>query len=142
MASFYMQWHGPAGLKKIAIKCRFMSQLLMEQLGQFGIHFATNNKDYFDTVAIKVNESGFSSADFVLAQFHKHGINLRKINQNHVGVSFDELTTVYDLDTIVDIFASLKKGKRQGDFTNLSEYEGRKYIPVGDHLKRTDKYMD
>ena len=75
-----MQWHGPAGLKKIAIKCRFMSQLLMEELAKFGIVFATDKKDYFDTVAIKVKESGFSSADFVLAQFHKHGINLRKIN--------------------------------------------------------------
>lgn len=32
MASFYMQWHGPAGLKKIAVKCRFMSQLFMEEL--------------------------------------------------------------------------------------------------------------
>lgn len=25
MASFYMQWHGPAGLKKIATKARFFS---------------------------------------------------------------------------------------------------------------------
>ena len=67
MASFYMQWHGPAGLKKIAIKCRFMSQLLMEELERFGILFATDKKDHFDTVDIKVMESGFTSADFILA---------------------------------------------------------------------------
>lgn len=114
----------------------------MEELDKFGIKFATDRKDHFDTVAIKVTESGFSSADFVLAQFHKHGINLRKINQNHVGIAFDELTTIYDMDKIIDIFASLKKGSRSSDFTSLEDYEGRRYIPMGDHLKRTDKYMD
>ena len=52
------------------------------------------------------------------------------------------MTTVYDLDTVVDIFASMKKGKRNADYTNLEDYEGRKYIPLGDNLKRTDKYMN
>jgi|TARA_B110000305_G_scaffold197483_2_gene223129 glycine dehydrogenase len=33
MASFYIQWHGANGLKKIANKVRFMSQILMEELG-------------------------------------------------------------------------------------------------------------
>ena len=32
MASFYMQWHGPNGLKKQADKLRFMSQIFMEEL--------------------------------------------------------------------------------------------------------------
>ena len=54
MASFYMQWHGPNGLKKIANKCRFMSQIFMEELSKYGIEFATDPKNYFDTVAIKV----------------------------------------------------------------------------------------
>lgn len=99
MAAFYMQWHGPAGLKKIAIKCRFMSQLLMSELEPFGIKFATDKNDFFDTVAIKIQDSGFSSADYVLSEFHKFGINIRKIDNDHVSVSFDELTTLYDMDT-------------------------------------------
>jgi glycine dehydrogenase len=141
MASFYMQWHGPAGLKKIAIKCRFMSQILMEELTSFGIVFATDKKNYFDTIAIKVNESGFSSADYVLAQFHKHGINLRKIDQNHVGVSFDEVSTIYDMDQIIEIFASMKKGNAN-KLHQIEQYESRKYMPVQDSLRRTDKYMN
>jgi len=32
MSAFYMQWHGPKGLKKIANKVRFMSQIFMEEL--------------------------------------------------------------------------------------------------------------
>ena len=107
-----MQWHGPAGLKKIAIKCRFMAQIFMEEVGKFGVVFATDKHNYFDTVTIKIKESGFSSADYVQAQFHKHGINLRKIDSNHVSVSFDELTTLYCLDQLIEIFAHLKTGGR------------------------------
>jgi glycine dehydrogenase len=98
MASFYVQWHGPNGLRKQANKARFMAQIFMEELESFGIEFATNRKLYFDTVAIKVHESGFSSADFILAEFHKYGINVRRVDDNHVSVSFDELSTLFDLD--------------------------------------------
>jgi len=141
MAAFYMQWHGPAGLKKMAVKCRFMSQLFMEELDNYGIQFATDRTHFFDTVCIKVQESGFSSADFLLAQFHKHGINLRKVDTNHVSVSFDEVTTLFDVDQLIAIFASLKKGKKDV-FVPLEEYEGRKYKPLPDEIKRMDKYMN
>jgi len=32
MASFYIQWHGRVGLRKIAKKCRFFAQIMMEEL--------------------------------------------------------------------------------------------------------------
>ena len=60
-----MQWHGPNGLKKIATKARFFSQIFMEELAPVGIEFATDPNNYFDTVAIKVKESGFSSPDYL-----------------------------------------------------------------------------
>jgi glycine dehydrogenase len=104
MASFYMQWHGPTGLKKIALKCRFMSQIFMEELEKVGIVFTTDRNNYFDTVAIDVKASGFTSADFLLAQFHKYGINIRKIDNHNVSLSFDEMTSLYDLDQLIEIF--------------------------------------
>ena len=111
MASFYMQWHGPTGLKKIALKCRFMAQIFMEELEKVGIVFTTDRNNYFDTVAIDVKASGFTSADYLLAEFHKQGINIRKIDQHHVSLSFDELTSLYDLDQVIEIFCALKKNK-------------------------------
>lgn len=98
MASFFMQWYGANGLKKIATKVRFMAQIFMEELHKIDVVFATDRKNHFDTVSIKVKESGFSSADWLLAQFHKFGINIRKVDENHVSLSFDEITTLYDLD--------------------------------------------
>jgi len=111
MASFYIQWHGPNGLRKIAEKVRFMAQILIEELTHLGIKVVTHKRNHFDTVTIKVDESGFSSADFVQAQFHKFGINIRKVDNNHVSVSFDELSGLYHLDEIIEIFANLKRSK-------------------------------
>jgi len=106
-----MQWHGGNGLKKIALKARFMSQIFMEELEKIDIIFNTDRENYFDTVSIKVEESGFTSADYLLAQFHKYGINIRKVDNNHVSVSFDEMTSLYNLDELIEIFYSLKKNK-------------------------------
>ena len=73
----------------------------MEDLEPCGIVFATHKENRFDTVAIDVKASGFTSSDYVLSEFHKHGINLRKINDDYISVSFDELHTLYDLNKLI-----------------------------------------
>ena len=82
----------------------------------------------FDTCSINIRKSGFSSADKVQSEFHKYGINIRKIDDNHVSVSFDELTNLYDLEQLIEIFVSLKKAKIMKDnYLPVSAFEGRVY---------------
>jgi glycine dehydrogenase len=146
MAAFYMQWHGSNGLRKMAIKARFMSQIFMEELEVIGVQFATDRKNYFDTVCIKVTESGFTSPDYLQAQFHKYGINIRKVDSNHVSLSFDEITSLYDLDEVIDIFFSLKKnkyharssGKREFDFEG---YHDKIYNQVPKETRREGPFL-
>lgn len=76
----------------------------MEELQPLGFVFANDKNNYFDTVSIKVKESGFSSSDFLLSEFHKHRINLRRVDDNHISVSFDEVTSLFDLDQLIEIF--------------------------------------
>jgi len=141
MASFYMQWHGPNGLRKIACKCRFMSQIFMEELDKFGVVFKTDRENYFDTVAVDCAASGFSSADFVQAQFHKYGINIRKIDETTVSLSFDEMTTLYDLDEVIEIFKDIKKSRMHTDSTEaqFDKYYSKKYVSMPAHLSRAEK---
>jgi glycine dehydrogenase len=129
MASFYMQWHGQYGLKKMATKARFMSQIFMQELDKIGINFQTDKNNYFDTVCINVKESGFTSPDWVLAQFHKYGINIRKVDANRVSLSFDEITSLYDLDEVIEIFYSLKKNSYHGKHaeSDFEEYYDKIY---------------
>jgi glycine dehydrogenase len=143
MASFYMQWHGSNGLRKMAIKSRFMAQIFMEELEKIGVNFATDRNNYFDTVCINVKESGFTSPDFLQAQFHKFGINIRKVDGNRVSLSFDEITGLYDLDEVIDIFYSLKKNKyhaekREFDF---EEYHSKIYNQVPKVMRREGQFL-
>ena len=143
MAAFYMQWHGHHGLRKMAIKARFMSQIFMEALEIIGVQFATDRNNYFDTVCIDVKESGFSSPDYLLAQFHKYGINIRKVDGNHVSVSFDEITSLYDLDEIIEIFYALKKNKYHAEKQefDFEEYHEKIYQQVPKSLRRETQYL-
>lgn len=106
----------------------------MEELSEHGFVFATDENNYFDTISIDVKASGLSSSDNVLCEFHKHGINVRKIDDNFVSVSFDEMKTIYDLNELINIFAAIKKDKLPFDNTiedvSFSKYEGRTYIHV------------
>jgi glycine dehydrogenase len=90
----------------------------------------TDKDHYFDTIAIDCAASGFSSADFVQAQFHKYGINIRKVDQNTVSVSFDEITSLYDLDEVIEIFRNLKTNKIGEPHHAFDKYKGKKYIPM------------
>lgn len=103
-----MMWHGPVGLRKIAKKCRFFGQILMTELKHAGYHILTDEHNRFDTITIDVKKSGFTSSDFLLAEFHKREINLRQIDGNTISVSFDETTNLYDLDILIKTFQTLK----------------------------------
>jgi hypothetical protein len=78
-----------------------------------------------------------------LAQFHKYGINLRKIDNSHVSISFDEITSLYNLDELIEIFYSLKKNKMLKGENNVAfeEYHDRIYQQVPKDVRRVTKFM-
>ena len=94
MSALYGIWHGPRGLKDIATRIRFRTELLQAQLEKMGVVLITDKDNFFDTLAIDVVKSDLSSADNVLAEFHKFGINLCKIDESTVGISMNEYTTI------------------------------------------------
>ena len=81
----------------------------MTQLRKMDIEIITEGENFFDTIAIDVAASDLGSADALLAEFHKYGINLRKIDGNTVGISMNESTTIKDLAEIIEIFAIVKE---------------------------------
>jgi glycine dehydrogenase len=111
MSAFFGIWHGPEGLKKQATRMRFMIEILIEEMTALEISIITHKTNHFDTICLSCKDSGFSSSDFVLSEFHKFGINLRKIDEDLVGISLNETTTIVDLDEIIEIFADIT-GKR------------------------------
>ena len=62
----------------------------------------TDEMDHFDTLVLSSRKSGFSSADFVRSEFHKYGINVRKIDEDLIGISINETTTILDIEELLE----------------------------------------
>lgn len=143
MSAFYGIWHGPQGLEKISTRIHFRTQVLYDELKKMDIKIENNPNQYFDTLCINCSESGFSSSDFLIAEFHKIGINLRKINENFVGISMNETVSMMDLDDMIQHFALLRNKIPSEDVRYLSKdhFYDIKYRHHPENLKRTSKFM-
>ncbi len=98
MASMYAVYHGPDGLRNIAYNVHNMAQATAASLSANGIELV--NESFFDTLTIKVP----GKADDILEQALAAGFNLRVVDTDHVGISFDEATTTDDVVTLLAIF--------------------------------------
>ena len=97
MASMYAVYHGPAGLKKIAERVYGITTAVANSLTKAGAYVV--NSTWFDTLTLKVTD-----ADNIHQAAHAKGINLRAIDANHVGISFDETTTLDTANTVLSLF--------------------------------------
>ncbi|RSZ60300.1 aminomethyl-transferring glycine dehydrogenase [Massilia atriviolacea] len=98
MASMYAVYHGPKGLQRIARRVHRFTAILAAKLGQLGYEIA--NQTYFDTLTVKSARAGELHAIAI-----EHGVNLRKVDERHVGISLDETTTREDIALLWTIFS-------------------------------------
>jgi glycine dehydrogenase len=98
MASMYAVYHGPAGLAQIANRVHRYTNILAAKLGQLGYKIA--NATYFDTLTIAT-----ARAEELHAIANEKGVNLRRIDAGHVGLSLDETTTREDIALLWTIFS-------------------------------------
>ena len=97
MASMYAVYHGPEGLKKIALRVHRQTSILALALKQLGFELA--NTQWFDTLTIKT-----PNAKKIHEAAQKLSCNLRTIDSEHVGVSIDETTGRKELQMLWTIF--------------------------------------
>ena len=86
IAALYAVWHGPEGLRRIALRCHALARLLAQVL-------APESAAYFDTLTFAV---GGTQRDIRARALEKQ-VNLRWIGETRVGVSLDETTTPADI---------------------------------------------
>ena len=98
IAGFYAVYHGPEGLKKIASRIHFFTQIFANYLTK--LNYKIVNNSYFDT--LKIYTPG--KAKNLAKKAEKHRINVRVIGDNHVGISFDETTSQEILFSLSKIF--------------------------------------
>jgi glycine dehydrogenase len=111
MASMYAVYHGPEGLKHIAKCTHALAAELKAALTKGGI--VTEDGPFFDTLVAKVP----GLADSILSAAVASGINLRHIDADHVGISFDETSSREDIFLICRAF---KVGKDTSAVSSLA----------------------
>ncbi len=100
MAALYASYHGPEGLKKIALQVHGHTVIFADAVKAAG--FALASEAFFDTVVVKT--PGRAAA--LLQAAREKGYNLREIDADHVGLSFDETTTPADVLALLAVFGA------------------------------------
>ena len=98
MSSFYAIYHGPDGLKEIALRVHQKAKVLAHNLTANGFKLVENI--FFDTLVVEVTD-----ANPIHKKALEHKFNFRKISNNLIGLSFDETTTDEDVKTILNLFS-------------------------------------
>lgn len=114
VASFYAVWHGPAGLRQIATQVHGRAVALGVGLSEAGLSLAHDS--FFDTVTVDVSSVG--GADAVLQRAVDAGFNLRRVDENHVGISVGESTTDEDVAELLAVVA-----KKEGASADTSGFD-------------------
>ncbi len=107
MAGMYGVYHGPNGLKKIAGRVHGLTKSLEAGLKSLGIKQV--NEYYFDTLKIEVSDK-----NAIQQKALANGINFRYFNDNHIGISLDETSTLEDVKEILNVFGAVKSENNAG----------------------------
>lgn len=99
MASMYAVYHGPEGIRAIAVRTHKMAASLYAHLEELG--YSLKNQGYFDTLAVIVTPP---LREKIRSLALDNGINLH-YTEDTVQVSLDETMAWKDLSDLIQIFA-------------------------------------
>ncbi|MGD1506296.1 aminomethyl-transferring glycine dehydrogenase [Vibrio harveyi] len=129
MASFYAVYHGAEGLRTIARRTHHMTAILAAGLTKGGFELAHNS--FFDTITINTG----AKTEELYAKALAADINLRKLG-TQLGVSFDETTTVADVEALFAVF-----GVKEEVAALSTEIAGNEFAAIPEALRRTTEYL-
>jgi len=102
ISSCYAVYHGPEGLRIIAIRIHRLTSILVEGLNKLGIPL--KNSFFFDNITLSLGNKRDNYYEIAL----KEGINLRKIDSDKLGINLDETTGRDDVRKILSVFSAGK----------------------------------
>lgn len=132
MAGMYAVYHGPKGLKEIALRTHGLAKITLQALKAMG--FDGVSESFFDTIGIKTDEVQQSKIKaFALSA----EMNFRYEN-GAIFLSFDEAKTLEDVKAVVEVFAKSTDKKASVDFDVLVE---GLTLELPASLARTSEYL-
>jgi glycine dehydrogenase len=130
LAALYAVYHGPDGLRRIAERVHRLTVIMAEGLRRLG--YEVVHEAFFDTITLYLP----GNARRLAAAARAARINLRVVDADHLGITFDESTQRKNLVALWRVFSS--KADELLDIDALDK-EVKDCIP--DKLRRTSKIL-
>src|SRR5690348_3100769 len=99
MAGMYAVYHGPEGLRRIAERIHGFAVVLAVGLRQLG--FEVGSEEFFDTIRVRVTKT---RSEQILVRADEEGLNLRRHEDDSLGISLDETTGEDDVRRLMEVF--------------------------------------
>lgn len=130
IASFYAVYHGPQGLKRIALRVHRLTCILAAALASRGIQRL--NEHFFDTLTLDVG----GSQGAIIESANEAQINLRILGRGQLAVSLDETCDDGTVARLLDIFLGVDHGLVVADLDAQPLESG-----IPQDLKRRSGYL-
>jgi len=130
VASMYAVYHGPQGLKRIALRVASYTAILAKGLEQLG--YPPRARGAFDTLSLKTG----AQTQAIAARAHSMQANLRVYWGEYLCISLDETTTRGDVELVWKIFA--KEGSALPSF---AAFEKGIEPLIPQELRRTSDFL-
>jgi len=129
MAGMYAVYHGPEGIREIALNIHKNTVRLADQLQKLG--YDQVNTHFFDTLSIEVKD-----AAHIRKIAEESGFNFNYFTPGHIGISLDESVSLKELNSITEIFA---KAAGKSSDRELIDNPAQQ---LPESLKRTSAYLE
>ncbi|HDY7856272.1 TPA: aminomethyl-transferring glycine dehydrogenase [Vibrio vulnificus] len=129
MASFFAVYHGEEGIRTIARRTHHMTAILAAGLTKSGYELAHNA--FFDTITINTGDK----TQTLYAKAQAADINLRLLD-GQIGISFDETTTVADIDALFAIF-----DVKESVNALSTDIAGNEFAAIPEACRRTSRFL-
>lgn len=127
MAGFFAVYHGAEGIRRIALNAHAHAVAVAEGLEKLGYELST--RSIFDTIEVVAN------AEKIRPLALEQKINFFYVDENLIRMSFDEVSNLAEVNTVLSIFAKAA-GKK---FTPLKEIVEESHITKS--MQRTSAYL-
>jgi glycine dehydrogenase len=130
MASMFAVYNGPAGIRRMVERTHRLAQIFAAAVKSFGYEVST--RSFLDTVTVHVP----GRAHMLLAKAREKRINLRFVDADHLGISFDQSTRRNELERLLSCFKT-DALERAG----IDQLDDRTIEVIPGDLQRTSPYL-
>ena len=130
IASMFAVYNGPTGIRKTAQRTHRFAEIFGAAVKGFG--YTVKTKSFFDTLTVHAPGRAHS----LWARAKEKRINLRFVDADHIGISFDQSTRRQELERLLTVFKTDAMER-----VNIDEIDKGLKDVIPEPLRRTSSYL-